>query len=113
MIGEIKENLALNVCFPARLMVCMLCTLLARLLAGKVESLARLLERWHAKLKNWHAIDTMARLLARWHVKMTSWHAFGTLTWARGHVDYAGTHDTRHAIQQTSSQVAERLDVVS
>ena len=49
------------------------------LLARQVEKLACL---WH--------VDAFARLLVRWHVKMKSWHAFGT--WARGHVDHAGRY---------------------
>ena len=44
--------------------------ILARLgtLARQVEKLARLCQ-----------VGTLARLLARWHVKMRSWNAFGTL----------------------------------
>ena len=30
-------------------------------------------------LKNWLAVGTLARILTRWHVKMKSSHAFGTL----------------------------------
>ena len=47
-------------------------------------------------MKNWHVFGTLARLLGRWHVKMKCWQAFGTL--ARRHVDHGGmhgTHDTR------------------
>ena len=55
---------------------------MANLLAGEFEKMARLLARWHAKLKFW-------RTLARWQIKMRSWHAFGTL--AHGHV---GTQTT-------------------
>ena len=65
------------------------------------EKLARLLARWHTKLKNRHAIwhvgtiiGTLARkkevdtLLARWHV-----HYAGTQ--ARWYVEFVGTHGTR------------------
>ena len=68
-------------------------------MAGEVEKIARLLARWHAKVKGWHAkvkgwhaFGTLARLLARWHVKMRSRHTFDT--WANGHVDHAGTYGT-------------------
>ena len=44
-------------------------------MASKIEKMARLLARWHAKLKNWHAFCK----LVPWHIKMRSWHAFGTL----------------------------------
>ena len=51
--------------------------------ASEVEKMARLLARWHAKLKYWHA-------LARWHTKLKNWHAFANL--ARWHVYWhAGT----------------------
>ena len=77
---------------------------------GKLKKMARLLlrwhanlknwhasGRWHAKLKNWHAFGTLARLLARWDVTMRSWHAFGTLERRpRWHAWYIS-----HAIQQT------------
>ena len=53
---------------------------------------ARLLARWHAKLKNWYffwhvgteswKIDTLARGHAYWHAS----------TLARGHLDCAGTY---------------------
>ena len=54
-----------------------------------------LLPRWHANLKDCHA-------LALWHSKLKNWHVFGTFIgrMARTHVgtDHAGkygTHDTR------------------
>ena len=75
---------------------------------GMFENFACLLARWHAKVKNWHAV---------WHAKLKSWHTVGTLApqvenltylgtfigrskWevgtrlARGHANHAGTHDT-------------------
>ena len=55
-------------------------------LKGKVKKLARHLERWHAKLKDWLALS----MLVLWHVKMRSWHAF--YMFARGYVDHVGTH---------------------
>ena len=70
-------------------------------LARQVEKLARLMQRWHPQLKNWHAFGTLARLLARWHLKIRSCHAFGTLARTcarrpRWHAWYA-----RHVIYQT------------
>ena len=69
------------------------------------ENLVRLLTRWHANLKQWHAVWQLARLLARWHVYwhlgtykweigtfLACWHA-GTL--ARRPRWHAGTLDTR------------------
>ena len=59
-----------------------------------IEKVIRLLAVVVEKLERFwcHTYATLARLLARWHVKMRSWHAFGMLT--RGHVDHGGTHGT-------------------
>ena len=50
------------------------------------ENLARLLARWHGKMKNWHAVWhvgtaswKISKLLARWYAKLKNYQAFGTL----------------------------------
>ena len=64
--------------------------LLTCILASKVQNLAHLLARWHAKLKNWHAFGTLAHLLADWPVKTRNCYTFRTL--ARWYVGHTGTH---------------------
>ena len=73
------------------------------------EELARLLVRWQAKLKNWHAvwhIGTPYRTLARWHIKMRCFHAFGTL--ARRHINHAGTQACWHVTIHVRKRIDKR-----
>ena len=76
------------------------------------EKLARSLARWHAKVKNWHALwhagtffGTLAskneNLAHFWHVdNQARWHVNHAGPQARWH---AGTHGTRYNSYKTNS----------
>ena len=75
------------------------------------EKLARLLARWHAKLKHWHAtwhVSTFIGTLARENEKLARfWHDD---TQARWHVNHAGTQACWHVDHVgTQARVARDL----